>query len=272
MSETRISQLFDSTSNAPDGGSGTSVNAVVYPHLEIDPMAAITSEDRPLSPTGQPWVYVNMVSSIDGATAVDGLSALLGGPADRLVFSALRAQADSIIVGAETVRAEKYRPPQTRPEIQEQRLARGQSAKPLIVVVTASASLSPDMALFADPGYIPVVVTGSEAAPEQLAALAGKATIVQQPNPRVDLKDLMTTLGAQGHQKCLVEGGPSLNGQFLADGLVDEWNMTLSPHLVSGNSSRAAHGPAAHEGQSLDLVRLWHADGVLFGRWVRRPD
>ena len=61
-------------------------------------------------PTGRPWVLVNMVASIDGATAVDGRSGGLGGPGDKAVFHALRAVADVILVGAGTVRAEHYGP------------------------------------------------------------------------------------------------------------------------------------------------------------------
>ena len=272
MTVIRISQLFETTSKSVDGGSGTTVNVDVASLGDIDPMVAITNEDRPSSDSGRPWVYVNMVSSIDGATAVDGVSASLGGPADQLVFSALRAQADVIVAGAQTVRAEEYRAPQTHPEIQKQRLARGQSAKPLIVVVSGSASLTPDMRLFEDPSYEPVLVTGTKASPEHLEGLVGKARVIVQPNPSVDLGAMLDLLGAEGHKRCLVEGGPSLNGQFISEGLVDEWNMTLSPILASGNSSRPAHGPTTQDGQRLDLVRLWHADGLLFGRWVRRAD
>ena len=272
MTAIRIIQLLQTTSNSVNEGIGTTVNVDVAPNGDIDPMRAITIEDRVSSKAGRPWVYVNMVSSIDGATAVDGVSGALGGPADQLVFSALRAQADLIVAGAQTVRAEDYRPPQTQPEVQKVRLARGQSAKPLIVVVSASASVTPDMRLFSDPNYIPVLITGSDASPERLAALDGKARIIRQPGPTVDLSAMLDLLGSEGHKKCLVEGGPSLNGQFVSEGLVDEWNMTLSPILASGNSSRPAHGPATHEGQRLDLVRLWHADGLLFGRWVRGAD
>ena len=40
----------------------------------------------------------------------DGRSAPLGGPADRALFHALRARADAVMVGAGTVRDERYGP------------------------------------------------------------------------------------------------------------------------------------------------------------------
>lgn len=245
------------------------INQLIPNHVEnVDVLEAITSEDRSSKSSQRPWVYMNMVSSLDGATALEGVSGGLGGSADGQVFSALRAQADVIIAGAETVRAESYRAPQTALEVQAQRESRGQAARPLIVVVSGSATLSPDLRLFDDPSYIPVLVTGSRADEGRLAALGDKVRVIRQEGDRVDLAEMLKTLSSEGHGRCLVEGGPTLNGQFISEGLVDEWNLTLSGVLASGNSSRAAHGPAPKAPQHLELVRLWEAEGGLFGRWL----
>ena len=58
----------------------------------------------------RPAVRLNMISSVDGSTALDGRSGGLGGPADRKVFAALRSLADVVLVAAGTVRAENYGP------------------------------------------------------------------------------------------------------------------------------------------------------------------
>ena len=58
----------------------------------------------------RPWVRANMVSSIDGAGSVDGHSAGLSSPPDKQIFALLRAQADVVLVGAGTARAEAYGP------------------------------------------------------------------------------------------------------------------------------------------------------------------
>ena len=63
---------------------------------------------------GVPWVRANMVMSLDGAASLLGRSGGLSGEADRQVFAMLRAITDVILVGAGTVRAEKYGP--VRPE------------------------------------------------------------------------------------------------------------------------------------------------------------
>ena len=79
----------------------------------------------PEPPVDRPFVRCNMISSIDGAIAVEGRSGMLGGPADRRVFATLRSLADVILVGAGTVRAEGYGPARFGDELRAARVGRG---------------------------------------------------------------------------------------------------------------------------------------------------
>ncbi len=58
----------------------------------------------------RPWVVLSMISTADGATAIDGNSAKLGGPTDREVFLHLHRSADCVLVGAQTIRQDSYSP------------------------------------------------------------------------------------------------------------------------------------------------------------------
>ncbi len=58
----------------------------------------------------RPWIILSMISSADGAMAIDGTSGGLGGDSDRSVFRHLRSIADGVLVGAGTVRSESYSP------------------------------------------------------------------------------------------------------------------------------------------------------------------
>jgi len=58
----------------------------------------------------RPWVVLSMISTADGATAIDGNSAKLGGPTDREVFLHLHRSADCVLVGAQTIRRDSYSP------------------------------------------------------------------------------------------------------------------------------------------------------------------
>src|SRR5260370_12333878 len=88
-----------------------------------------------------------MVVSADGAAALAGCSGGLSGRADRLVFSVLRSLADVILVGAGTVRVERFRPVVEReiwPALPSRR-----APTPPIAVMTRYLRRAPDAPLLA---------------------------------------------------------------------------------------------------------------------------
>jgi riboflavin-specific deaminase-like protein len=234
---------------------------------EIDPVAAHASASRP-TPAQRPWTLLNMVASIDGATAVDGLSGPLGGPADKDVFRAIRAVADVILVAAGTARAERYGPPRTSEALQAQRVARGQAPHPRLAVVTASLDLDPASPMFAEAHEPPLVLTTQNAPQERADALAEVAAVERCGTDRVDLASALAGLRAAGCAVVVCEGGPSLNGQLLAAGLIDEVDLTLAPTLVGGASARVAVGEAEAP-TPMALAHLWQAGDLLLARYVR---
>lgn len=236
----------------------------------VEPLEAVAAEDRPVS-NERPWVFSNMISSADGATALEGVSGGLGGPADMQVFAALRGIADAILVGASTVRLEDYQPPGTgSTETVAARADRGQSPRPQLVIVTASLSLDPGQRVFGDPNYRPLIATVTDAPADRKSRLAERAEVVTCGTGQVDLPLLLGELGLRGHRLVLAEGGPSLNGQLVADDLIDEWNLTISPILAGGASKRPAQGPPLpHPTAAMRLRRVWQADDLLFCRWTR---
>lgn len=240
----------------------------------INPLEVVPLEPRSHA-DGRPWLFTNMVASLDGAAAVDGLSGALGDNDDKAMFRALRASADAILVGAGTANAEGYRPPILTPEVISTRATSGRNERPIIAVVSASLSLHPDLDLFTDPTYRPIIFTAERSSKDQRSALAANAEIVVLGQDRVDLRSALTHLGEAGHRTVLSEGGPTLNGQLIDAGLIDEWNLTLAPLLVGGNAPRPAHGPGrASSGSEADhlpdyeLARLWRGDRAIFSRWV----
>lgn len=236
---------------------------------DIDPAAAHAAAQRP-APPSRPWVLINMVASVDGATALDGVSGGLGSPADKAVFSAIRAVADTILVAAGTARAESYGPPKTSAERRAERVNRGQSPYPRLALVSRSLDLDPAATMFSEAPERPLVFTVSNAPAPRRAALTEVAEVVNMDglDGGVDLAKMMAYLQDLGAHTVLAEGGPGLNGQLVAAGLVDELDLSLSPMLVGGDSARLAHGGRA-KAEPLTLAHLWEADGLLFARYVR---
>ena len=236
----------------------------------MDPVAAYHDPERP-APGARPWVLVNMVASVDGATAVDGRSGPLGGDTDRSLLGILRGLADVVLVGAGTVRAEGYGPPRTPPTpVAERRTARNQAPRPRLAVMSGRLDLDPAAPLFTggDPSDPPPLVYTTSAAPaERLAALAGVAEVVVADGERVEPAWLLADLHAHGAGTVVCEGGPGLNGQLARAGLVDEWCVTVSPRLVGGGAGLLA-GPPVTSPLPLRLAHVLAEDGFLFCRWL----
>lgn len=255
-------QLFPFAKAASDEDASTTVD---------DVERAVAAEERRPS-ADRPWVFTNMIASADGGTAVDGLSGALGGPGDKAMFRALRSVADAIVVGASTVREEGYRPPRQPDTTRARRRTEGRRDDPRLVVVTRSLSLDPGLELFTDPDNRPLVVTVAGAPADRRAALEPVADVVDAGDEDVDLGRALELLAELGIGTALSEGGPTLNGQLIADGLIDEWNLSLSPHLLGGDSRRAAVGPiGGGPPPAMRLARVWTDDDYLFCRWLRRP-
>lgn len=235
---------------------------------DVDPTAAYASDDR-LPPPDRPWLMVNMIATLDGATALDGVSGALGAPADKEVFNALRSMADVILVAAGTVRAEGYGPPRLSEDHRRERIARGQEATPRLAILTASLDLDAKTPLFTEAETTPIVLTVENAPPGPRAALDAVAQIVTIGVASVDLAAALAWLSTEiGARVVLCEGGPSLNGALIAADLVDEWCQTISPLLAGGSTARPAHG-ATPRAVPLRIDRVLEGDGLLFIRSVR---
>lgn len=219
-------------------------------------------------------VTLGMVSSVDGATAVDGVSGGLGGEADAVAFDRLRGACDAILVGAGTVRDEGYGPPGGDADRRTRRVAAGRAAVPALVVVTRSASLDPQARLFTDPRRdrgAPIVVATCEAAPPaRREALTEVAEVVTFGADEVELPALLRWCLDRGYEHVLCEGGPGLNGHLAHDGLIDEVVVTLAPQLVAGDAARLVAGEALDPPLELVPVEVHHHGGDLLLRYAVR--
>lgn len=219
----------------------------------------------------RPRVRLTMITSVDGATAVDGVSGGLGCPADQRLFQLNRAFADVILVAAGTMRSEGYGPAPMSPDLREERRRRGQGPVPPIAVVSRSCAFDWDAPFFADAEARPIVIT-VQAAPEKSRARAARvADLVMAGDDAVDLAAAIDALGGLGFRSIAAEGGPSLNGALAARDLIDELCLTVSPQMVAGDSKRAVTGPALATPSRMALASACREGDYLFLRYERRP-
>jgi riboflavin biosynthesis pyrimidine reductase len=218
--------------------------------------------------TGDPWLRVNFVSSVDGAATHNGLSGGLGTDADHRVFGILRRLCDCVLVGAGTVRAEGYGPMRVDDASAEWRSANGLAAQPAFAIVSARLDLDPTSRIFTDAPVRPIVVTTAASPADRRGALADVADILVAGDGSLDAAAVAAALTERGLGRILCEGGPSLFGTLLAADVVDELCLTLSPRLEAGNAPRIANG-ALPSARGLALAGVLESEDTLLLRYLR---
>jgi riboflavin-specific deaminase-like protein len=215
------------------------------------------------APDARPYLALNMVSTLDGKAAIDWRTRGISTELDRQLFHHLRTQADAVMVGAGTVRAERYGTMTKTPELRAKREAEGPRPVPLAVVVSGRLDLPVDLPLLNDPDQPVVIATASQ---ETLPGLGEHVTYERVGD---DLPLLMARLRSEhGIRSVLCEGGPTLNSFLLAAGLVDELFLTLHPKLLGGAAALTiVAGRELVEPAELELVSLAEGGGELYSRW-----
>jgi riboflavin-specific deaminase-like protein len=233
----------------------------------VEVLSLYGNDDR-RAPDGRPYVVVNMVTSLDGATAVDGVTAALGSATDRAIFLYLRHLADAVLVGAATVRMEKYGPARSSLEAQAERLARGQTPRPPIVVVSRSVSFDWDTPFFVDADPPPILLLPADTDRRQLRRARQSAEVITAGNGTVDLPGALSELRDLGVKMLLCEGGPTLNTEILRAQLIDEICVTFTPKLAPGGYPRGMFAPAADSlSPSLSIIHVLEEEGFLYVRY-----
>lgn len=204
------------------------------PTISCPPEEIYDDLTPPIAPAGRPATAINVVTSVDGKAALGGGAATLGSPLDHLLMRAIRAAHDAVLIGAGTLRAEPV-DPRVGTRWREARARRGQPPEPLAVVLSASGAVPLDRRYFKWPDVRRVAIVGSAAPRVDQAPLSAVADVLRAPDPMPHPAWILRALADRyGVRRLLIEGGSSVNGAFVAAGLVDEIFWTLAPTLVGG--------------------------------------
>ena len=214
--------------------------------------------------TERPFVAMNFAATVDGRAAIGGKSGSIGSGVDTQMLATLRTRFDAVMIGAGTMRAERYRRLIRDPERRRHRESLGLAGDPLMVIVSGRLDLPWDAQVFeAGAGEI-VVFTASE---EEPPAVATPLEVVRQEG-RVDVGAALAHLRRErGIRSLLCEGGPRLHSELQAGDLVDDLFLTIAPKLTGA-------GPAIVEGElpetaALRLAWLLEIESELFARYQR---
>jgi 2,5-diamino-6-(ribosylamino)-4(3H)-pyrimidinone 5'-phosphate reductase len=224
----------------------------IYEDLELPP-----PEDRDPS---RPCVIINMVSSVDGRTAMGGKASRIGSETDRQAMRTLRSKVDAVMIGAGTLRAERLSLGLDDP-----------GPQPLAVIATRTGDVPLRRNLIAGEQQEVLVIT-THRAPENLDdRLPDTARVLRAPETAsgdLDLAEALRILKSEHTvEVLLVEGGPSLNHSLISANLADELFLTLAPKLLGGSTLTTLDGPALVAGD-LKLLSAYLAGDELFLRYA----
>ena len=209
--------------------------------------------------TGRPLVTLKTAATLDGRVATaTGDSRWVTSPEARARVHRWRAEADAVLVGSGTARADD--PALT---VRDVPLAEGQR-QPLRVVLDRAGALSPDLRLVADGAAPTLAAVADGAAPAYADALrqrGGAVVSIPTRGGHLDLGALLDRLGAgdglpegvRPVQSLLVEAGPGLATALLAQDLVDRVRWFVAPKIVGEGTPAVA-----------DLRVLRMADALAF--------
>ena len=191
---------------------------------------------------GRPWIYANFVQSMDGVASFKGRHAtgadISQSPEDRWLMDLLRAHADGVLLGINTLVEEAAhsgdRGPVYKveaPEIQQLRKKLGLKREKNIFVTSASRlDLSAFQVFDGDHVDTIIVTTATGAAWLETQSHSHVQVITAGQGELVDLHLAMKILHEDfGIQHLLCEGGPTLYGHMARAGLIDEKFVTVSP-------------------------------------------
>ena len=219
---------------------------------------------RERAPADRPFVYVNMVSTVDGRAQLGGRTGALGEDADLEMLLELRALADAVLIGTGTLEVEGYARLVGSEERRAHRVSLGLPEDPPAVLLTREGNLRWDAGLFAAAEQPVLVYSGVDLEPPGTAA-GVEVVRLDQPTAPAMLADLR----ARGIAALLCEGGPTLNSALLEADLVDELFLTIAP-LVTGEVAalRIVEGEGIGEPRRARPVWVLRAQGELFIRYA----
>jgi riboflavin biosynthesis pyrimidine reductase len=227
----------------------------------------------------RPVLYANFVSSADGVVALPGVGESGGvvsgnSEPDKFVMGLLRAVADAVLIGAGTFRAgagDRWHPetafPLARDAFAELRGRLGLRPQPLLVVVTASGAIDLAQPALADC----LLVTTARGEARLRGKLPSGARVVVLDAQHFGGRSLLDLLRAEGLQSILSEGGPSLVGQLVEEGLLDELFLTTSPRLFGRrreDGRKSLIEGVDLGGRSLELLSVRRHGSHLFLRYA----
>nr|WSX54785.1 bifunctional diaminohydroxyphosphoribosylaminopyrimidine deaminase/5-amino-6-(5-phosphoribosylamino)uracil reductase RibD [Streptomyces sp. NBC_00974] len=206
---------------------------------------------------GRPYVLWKYAATLDGrVAAADGTSRWISCPESRADVHRLRAEADAVVVGSGTLRADD-------PHLAVRGPAGTAADQPLRVVLDTHATIR-STARVLDEAAPTLIAVAEDADTRHLAGV--ELTRLPYDKYGISVDALLLELHRRGVRSVLLEGGPTLAGAFVAAGVIDKVVGYLAPVLLGAGPNALAE---AGIGTLTEALRLRITETVRIGTDIR---
>lgn len=182
---------------------------------------------------GKPFVILKGALTLDGWIATKiGNSKWITNEKSRKFVHSLRKKVDAIMVGVETIIADN---PLLSPY-----LTRNSAPDPVRVIADTNLRVPLESRVFnSGTSALTVIASGSNVSRtkrKRVEGLGARVINCQMRDGRIDLADLLDKLAEMSIGSVLVEGGGTIFGSIIREGLVDKFYIFLAPKILGGNN------------------------------------
>ncbi len=177
------------------------------------------------------WVKLVLASSIDGRIAYpEGGKTQLGKSGDRLVLEESLAWSDGIIMGGQTLRDHQSICIIKNQNFIKKRILEGKDEQPICLVASNQIDFPINWLFFKQPVQRWLLTKETEKNKSELPN-----GFHQRLNLKLKWRDSLDDLYQRGMSRIVLLGGANLISAFLFEDLINELQITITPHLIGGN-------------------------------------
>ena len=177
------------------------------------------------------WVKLVLASSIDGRIAYpEGGKTQLGKSGDRLVLEESLAWSDAILMGGQTLRDHKSVCIIKDKSLLKQRISEGKHEQPVALIASNQINFPVNWFFFKQPVQRWLLQKEINDNANQLPNGFHKRI-----NLKLKWRDSLNDLNQEGLSKIVLLGGANLISAFLIEDLINELQITITPHVLGGN-------------------------------------
>ena len=177
----------------------------------------------------RPHVILSAAISIDGKIATRLGDSKLSSQKDKLRLHKLRSKVDAILVGKNTIHRDD--------PLLTVRYTKGKN--PTRIVLDSKGTISTDSKILQTCNKIPTIIVVSEKISNQNLKKLKRfpVEVIMTGKNSVNIKSLLNNLSKRKIKTILVEGGGTVNWEFIKNNLFDEILITVTPFIIGGTDA-----------------------------------